>query len=100
MGHPGLMVPMDDEQISPVVQQAADNLGRARRHAITTERVAVVVFTMSVIAALGALTAGIEFVGLAVWSLLGGTTIWCVLRAVALRLHLLVDQTMIEGDED
>jgi hypothetical protein len=91
---------MDGERVSPAVQQAADNLGRARRHAITTERVAVMVFTMSVVAALGALTAGIEYVGLAVWSLLGGAAIWSLLRAVALRLHLLVDQTMIEGDED
>ena len=91
---------MDDEHVSQAVQQAADNLGLARRHAITTERVAVLVFTMGVVAAVGALTAGLEFAGLAVWSVLAGATIWCVLRAIALRLHLLVDETMIEGDED
>jgi len=84
------------------VHQAAVHLARARRHAIWLERLAATLATFWVAAttyvALGDLPAFAV-----TWAVVVTLAIiaWAVLRALALMVHLRVDDTMVQlADED
>lgn len=85
---------------APAIVTAAANLGRARRHAIWLERIAISILTFGVVFAVLATIVAPPVVWLAFAGFLAATATWGVLRALALMLHLKVDAVMVEFDAE
>lgn len=83
-----------DEKRSVRTVAAPDNLTRARRHAEATERVASFVAVLGAFACLVLVMIAVELMGVAVSLLVSTLFVWCILRAVALLLHLKVDEAL------
>jgi hypothetical protein len=88
------------EPAAPTIVTAAANLGRARRHAVWLERLAISILTFGAVFAVLATIVAPPVVWLAFAGFLAAAATWGVLRALALVLHLKVDAVMVELDDD
>lgn len=85
-------------EASAVIRQAAADLGRARRHAVWLERIAISILTFGAVFAVIITALAPPLVWVSFAGLLAAAAIWGVLRALALLLHLEVDEVMVELD--
>ena len=89
-----------DPPTDPGAQHAHDeprpladaNLRRARRHATALERLAAVIASAAIAVAAFLVAGDPSLLGPAVLGATGAVVLWAVLRALALLLHLRVDQ--------
>lgn len=84
---------------APEIAIAAANLRRARRHAIWLERIAISILTFGTVFAVLAVAIAPHVVWIAFAGFLAAAAIWGTLRALALLLHLKVDEVMVELDD-
>lgn len=90
----------DQERASAVIEEAARHLNQARGHARTLDGVASAILVLGILGAIVLVVTDIALLGVAVASALSTLTVWGVLRAMSLHLHMTVDQIMIEDDDD
>lgn len=92
--HPyGALMATIDTPLTDAEAFAAQNLYLACRHARLLERLGVLLLVLSALALLVLATSDALAPGLGV--VVGAILAWATLRAIALRLHLLVDQALL-----
>ena len=82
-----------------LIQRAAHDLGRARRHATLLERLAISILTFGLVSAVLIAITETYAIWQGITAALAAAAVWGALRTLALLLHLRVDETMVELDD-
>jgi hypothetical protein len=90
----------DPDPSAAVIARAAANLRRTRRHATWLERIAVALLTFTAAIAVVLAATDPAWIGYSVGATWCAVIGWGVLRALALVLHLRVDQSMLALADD
>lgn len=85
----------DADLADAVVHQAATDLRRARRHADWLDRLAWASGALGLVVGALQIAVDLAYLGLGLAVIVGGLVTWGVLRALALLLHLRVDEAMV-----
>lgn len=85
-----------DQLAANAVAGAAATLGRARRHAVWLERIAVSILAFGLVSTAFLVVGDGALLWSGLTAALGTLAAWGALRAIALLLHLRVDETMVE----
>lgn len=90
------MSQLPSDGLTDVEQAAVTNLRLARRHARTTERLAVALLILGIVAAF--ILCASDALGQGLVTAIAAVVAWALLRSAALTLHMRVDRTLLNGD--